>query len=84
MPYRTQSPDTSPEIEKLQFDLMRRAGVSRRMQVARAHTAAAIRMARHRIAQAHPQWSEQEVAMHWARLVYGDELVNRAREQQNL
>lgn len=84
MAYRTQSMDTSPEIEKIQFDLMRRAGISRRMQVARAHNMTAIRMARHRIALANPQWSEQEVAMEWARLMYGKEIVSRARMHRKL
>jgi hypothetical protein len=74
---KTQSRDTSPEIEKLQFDLLRRVGVSKRLQLARAQTASAIHMARRRIAKRHLNWTEQQVALEWARLTYGDEVVGR-------
>jgi hypothetical protein len=78
---KTQSPDTSPEIEKVQFELLRRAGAQKRLQLARAHTRATIRLSRRRIAREHPAWSEQEVALHWAALTYGEELAGRARRE---
>jgi hypothetical protein len=78
---RTQSPDTSPEVEKVQFDLLRRAGARRRLELARAHTKSAIKLSRRRIAREHPEWSAQEVALHWAALTYGEELARRARRE---
>ena len=78
--YKTQSLDTSEEAEKLQFDLLRRAGSRRRLELARAHTSSATRLARSRIARAHPQWSEQEIGLHWTALMYGEEAANRLRQ----
>jgi hypothetical protein len=77
---RTQAPDTSPEVEKVQFDLLRQAGVTKRLQLARAQTASAIRLSRGRIAKRHPDWSEREVALHWATITYGEALTNRVQK----
>jgi len=77
---KTQAPDTSPEVEKVYFDLLRRKTPSERLQLARELTASSIARARRRIAHQHPEWSEQEVALHWATLMYGEELIGRVRE----
>jgi len=76
---KTQSPDTSPEFEKVQFDLLRRAGSQRRLQLARDHIDATIRRARRRLARQHPEWSEREAALQWAQIMYGEELTSRVR-----
>lgn len=81
--YKTQSPDTSEEAEKVQFDLLRRAGKRRRFELARAHTSSATKLAKRRIARAHPQWSEQEVGLHWMFLMYGAELGEKVRRELN-
>jgi hypothetical protein len=78
---KTQSMDTSSEVEKLQFDLLRKAGARRRLQLARAHTRSATNQGRRRIARTHPEWSDLEVRLHWASLVYGEELVADARRE---
>jgi hypothetical protein len=80
MPYRTQSLDTSEELERVQFDLMRKAGVSKRLRLAQSHMAATIRVECGRIVKQHPEWSEQEVALHWAALTYGEDLISRVRK----
>lgn len=78
---KTQSPDTSPEIEKVQFDLLRQAGAARRLQLARQHTKSAMWQTRRRIARQHPAWSEQEVGLYWASLMYGEGLAKSARRE---
>ncbi len=79
MAYKTQSPDTSPEMEKIYFDLLRRQTVSQRFYGVKALTAGAIHRDRRKIAQRHPDWSEQEVVLHWAETVYGPEIIEPVR-----
>ncbi len=75
--YRTQSPDTSEAADKAQFEMLRSAGVRRRFELARTHTASATRLARCRIARAHPEWSEREIGVYWTTLMYGEETARR-------
>jgi hypothetical protein len=44
--------------------------------LARALTSSVIHRARRRIAEKHPEWNEQQVASEWARLSYGEEVVD--------
>ena len=76
---KTQSPDTSPEMEKVYFDLLRRQTVAQRFEGVKALTAGAIHRDRRKIAQRHPEWSEQEVALHWAEIAYGAEVIAPVR-----
>lgn len=80
MPYKTQSADTTEAFERTQFRLLREAGPTRRLELAMAHTASTIAISRDSIARAHPDWSKTEVALHWATLTYGEDLVQRVRE----
>lgn len=79
--YKTQSPDTSEAAERAQFEMLRRAGARRRLELARAQTASATRLAQRRIARSHPQWSEQEIGLHWTALMYGEEAAHRLRRE---
>jgi len=79
MPYKTQSPDTSPEVEKIYFDMIRRQTPNERLLCSRALTASAIRRERAMIARQHPEWDEQEVALQWAAIVYGPEIAEQVR-----
>ena len=76
---KTQAPDTSLEFERVYFAMLRLKTPTERLHLAREHIDATIRRARRRIARQHPAWSEREVALHWAELMYGEELVNRVR-----
>lgn len=77
--YKTQSEDTTEDADKMQFSLLRRAGAQRRFELARLQTASATKMSRRRIARQHPAWSEQEIGLHWATLMYGEEVAERLR-----
>ncbi len=79
MPYKTQSPDTSPEMEKLLFDLLRQKTPAERFQMTSDITEAAIDLWRAGVRRRHPQWSEQEVSLHWVEVHYGDEWAAKIR-----
>jgi hypothetical protein len=76
---KTQSPDTSLEVEQVQFDLLRLAGTEGRMSRMRALTAFGISLSRQAIAEAHPEWSERAVLLYWAKINYGEEFTSRVR-----
>jgi hypothetical protein len=78
---KTQAMDTSPELEKIQFDLMRQAGPQRRFELAREFTGSMIALARSRIAAQHPDWTTQQVALQWAEIMYGEETAKRLRRE---
>lgn len=71
--------DTSPAVEAIQIDLLRRAGIGRRASLALSLSRAAIRASRRAIARRHPELDEQGVLLRWAELHYGDEIAGRVR-----
>lgn len=79
MPYKTQSPDTSMEAEKVYFDLLRRQTTAQRLRGVCELTASAIHRERQWLAQRNPQWSEREVALQWAKIAYGEEIASQLR-----
>lgn len=89
MPYKTQSPDTSLEVEVVYFDLLRRQSRKERLNLTRGLTASAIHRERQMIRKQHPDWSKQEVLLHWVAIAYGQEIAERfqkglqLREKQN-
>jgi hypothetical protein len=76
---RTQAPDTSPEIEKIQFDLLRQAGAGARAATMRSLSTFVIDISRQALEDAHPHESEQERLLRWAENCYGAELASAVR-----
>jgi len=76
---KTQSPDTSPEMEKVYFDLLRQKPKAQRLRLSYDFVDETVNRAKRRIAQSHPEWSELEVALNWAQLMYGEELAGKVR-----
>lgn len=77
MPYRTQSIDTSEEVERVQIEHLRRIGARERARRASRLTArnwAGMKRAFHRL---HPGWTPQQLRIEWVRVQYGDELAGR-------
>ena len=72
--------DTSPEAEKVQIELIRRASVPERIARMRSLTATATRLSRQAIAEAHPAFSPREVDLMWVELHYGRQLAAELRE----
>ncbi len=72
--------DTSPQVEAIQLDLLRRAGPARRIALTLSLSRSAIRSSRRAVARRHPELDEQGVLLRWAELHYGEELTNRVRQ----
>ena len=77
MAYKTQSMDTSPEAEKVYFDLLRRAGTAKRYERMASWSDTMIGLSRSAIARKNPDWSQREVRVEWARQQYGDDVVSK-------
>lgn len=73
--FHSRSPDTDPEIEARQIELLRCAPASRRATLSLSLTATVISLARRGIRRAMPEASEQDVALRFVELHYGRELA---------
>ena len=76
---RTQSPDTSPEAERVQIELLRKAGEARRFALARSMSNTVIQLSRRAIKERFPEMNEEEVGLYFVELNYGKELADRMR-----
>jgi hypothetical protein len=72
--------DTHPDAERVQIELLRRAGPAQRLKMALDLTATAINLSRRAIARANPHFSEHDVNMRWVELTYGKELASGLRK----
>jgi hypothetical protein len=68
------SADTDPEAEKVQVDLLRRAGPGRRTQMALSLSGEVIGLARRAIQRSLPEASQEEVQLRFVALQYGQRL----------
>jgi hypothetical protein len=83
----TQSPDTTPEAEKKQIDLIREASVSRRISTVRSLSQTVIYLSRRAIQRARPSLTEREIDIAFVANHYGEDLAERLRlylEQKQL
>lgn len=71
--------DTSPEAHRVQIELLRRASTAQRFQLARALSDTTLRLSWRAIRQENPCASEEELALAFARLLYGRDLADRLR-----
>jgi len=76
---RTQSSDTSPEAERVQIDLLRKAGVARRIELTFSLTQSAIELSRQGMRRRYPYASEKELDLLFVELNYGKELADCVR-----
>lgn len=75
-----QSPDTSPDIERLQIELFRDATPERRVQIALSLSQQLMALSRRAIREAYPQATEEEVGLMFVAFNYGQDLADRVRE----
>ena len=68
--------DTSPEAAAYQLHLLRQKTPAERAQLAFRLSNEAIRLSKRAIREAHPDFTEDEVAVRFVRLHYGDELAD--------
>jgi len=83
----SQSPDTAPQAEKVQIQLLRQASVSKRVSKVRSLAKTAIYLSRRAIQRANPSLSEREVDLAFVANHYGDKIAEGLRlymEQKHL
>ena len=76
---RTQSRDTHLEAERVQIELLRKATITRRLELAFSLSQDALHLAREGIRRAHPEASEEEIGLIFVEINYGKELADRVR-----
>ena len=77
---KTQSIDTHPAAEAVQVDLLRKAGVARRFALAASLTRTTIELSRKALRLRYPKANEDEIALMFVALNYGDDLALRLKE----
>ena len=78
---KTQSSDTSPEVERVQIELLRKAGKTRRLQLGLKLSGEALEMAQRAIRRSHPDISELDAKLLFVEVTYGKDLADRVRSQ---
>lgn len=78
-PFPSRSADTDPEAEAVQLELLRRAGPTRRAQMALSLSAQVISLARAAYRRQMPDASETEIGLRFVELNYGRELAEAVR-----
>ncbi len=74
---KTQSPDTRPEAERVQIDLLRRASPARRFALARSLSRTTIQLSRRAIRRAHPEADEAHLQLLYVVFHYNQALADR-------
>jgi hypothetical protein len=76
---KTQSMDTTPEAERVQIELIRKASTAKLFGLVRSLSQSVILASRENIRQLHPDASEEEFGLIFIELYYGKELAQRVR-----
>ncbi|MGZ3626419.1 MAG: hypothetical protein ACXVDN_01960 [Ktedonobacteraceae bacterium] len=76
---RTQSEDTSPVMERVQIELIRKASPAKRFAMMQAWSELLIEANEQRIHKDHPDASEDEISLIFVAQHYGQELADRLR-----
>ncbi len=74
-----QSPDTCPQSEKVQIELIRESSVSRRVSRVRSLSQTTMYLSRRAIQRTNPFLSEREVDLAFVANHYGEKLAERLR-----
>lgn len=77
---KTQSTDTHPAAEAVQIDLLRKAGTARRFALATSLTRSTIELSRRGLRLRYPKANEEEIALMFVSLNYGEDLALRLKE----
>ncbi len=74
---RTQSPDTHPEAERVQIQLLREAGTARRLALTFSLTQTVLELSREGIRQRYPELTQRQRRLKFVALCYGEDLARR-------
>lgn len=75
----SQSPDTAPQAEKIQIELIRESSVSERISRVRSLSQMTMYLSRRAIQRTNPFLSEREVDLAFVELHYGKDLTEHLR-----
>ena len=75
----SQSLDTSPDVEKIQIELLRKLSISRRISIVRSLSQTVIYLSRRAIQRTKPSMSEQELDLEFVENHYGHNLAEKLR-----
>src|SRR5258708_28257109 len=78
-PMRAESEDTSPEIERVQIELIRKASPAKIFNLVRSMSQTMMQASRENIQRLHPGASKEELTLIFIELYYGKELANFVR-----
>jgi hypothetical protein len=78
--FTARSPDTDPEAERVQIDLLRAAGPERRLALAFSLSATVLDLSRQGLRARHPVDSEEEIGLRLVELCHGRELAEALRQ----
>ena len=78
---RTQSEDTSPEMERVQIELIRKASSAKLFGLVRSMSQTMMQASRENIRRLHPNANKEELTLIFVELYYGKELANLVRTQ---
>jgi hypothetical protein len=78
---RTQSEDTSPEMERVQIELIRKASPAKIFGLVRSMSQSMMQASRENIRKLHPDASKEELSLILVELYYGKEVANLVRTQ---
>ncbi len=78
---RTQSEDTSPEMERMQIELIRKATPAKLFGLVRSMSQTMIETSIRNIRKSHPDASQEEITILFVELYYGKRAANLVRSQ---
>lgn len=78
---RTQSEDTSPEMERVQIELIRKATPAKLFGLVRSMSQTMIQASIRNIRKLHPDASQEEITLIFVELYYGKKVANLVRTQ---
>jgi len=78
---RTQSEDTSPKMERVQIELIRKASSAKLFGLVRSMSQTMMQASRENIRRLHPDANKEELTLIFVELYYGKELANLVRTQ---
>ncbi len=78
---RTQSEDTSPEMERVQIELIRKASPAKIFGLVRSMSQTMMQASRENIRKLHPNASKEELSLILVELYYGKEVANLVQTQ---
>jgi hypothetical protein len=78
---RTQSEDTSPEMERVQIELIRKASPAKIFGLVRSMSQSMMQASRENIRKLYPDASKEELSLILVELYYGKEVANLVRTQ---